>query len=157
MSIKKTINWSLVAICMAVIFYLSSQPANVSSQASRQVTEVIVETVQKVKPDMTEVDIRDLNSFVRKNAHFIIYLLLGFLTINALYEYNTELKKKVILAFAICVLYAISDEIHQLFVPGRGGQVTDVIIDSVGSVVGIGLYVGIKTVNLCGLKNTPEL
>ncbi len=37
----------------------------------------------------------------------------------------------------IGILYAISDEIHQLFVPGRSGKVTDVIIDSLGILTGI--------------------
>jgi VanZ family protein len=39
-----------------------------------------------------------------------------------------------------CVLYAVSDEVHQLFVPGRGAQVTDVLIDNAGAFVGIGIY-----------------
>lgn len=40
------------------------------------------------------------------------------------------------------ILYAISDEIHQIYIPGRGGLVNDVIIDSDGAVVGIEIYVG---------------
>jgi VanZ family protein len=39
-----------------------------------------------------------------------------------------------------CILYAISDEVHQLFVLGRGAQVVDVLIDSLGAFVGIGMY-----------------
>ena len=50
---------------------------------------------------------------------------------------NENINKKPQLAFLICVLYAISDEIHQLFVPGRAGQVRDVLIDSSGSFLGI--------------------
>jgi VanZ family protein len=45
-----------------------------------------------------------------------------------------------IFSLVFCVLYAISDEVHQLFVPGRGAQVTDVMIDSFGAFVGIGVY-----------------
>ena len=44
------------------------------------------------------------------------------------------------LSLLVCVLYAISDEVHQLFVPGRGAQVKDVLIDSAGAIVGVGLY-----------------
>ncbi len=40
----------------------------------------------------------------------------------------------------ICVLYAYGYEFHQLFVPRRGGQVKDVIIDSMGSIVGITMH-----------------
>jgi hypothetical protein len=42
-----------------------------------------------------------------------------------------------ILPFLIGVLYAVSDEIHQTFVPGRAGQLRDVLIDSCGVLAGI--------------------
>ena len=47
------------------------------------------------------------------------------------------------LSLLVCVLYAISDELHQLFVSGRGAQVKDVLIDSAGATVGVCLYWGI--------------
>ena len=49
------------------------------------------------------------------------------------------IKKRYLFAACISVLFAISDEIHQLFVPGRAGSAVDVLIDSVG--VGIGVLV----------------
>jgi len=52
-----------------------------------------------------------------------------------------DINKKPLFAFLICVIYAISDEIHQLFVPGRTGQLKDVIIDSSGSFVGIAIVI----------------
>jgi len=45
--------------------------------------------------------------------------------------------KGIKLALLICILYAVSDEVHQLFIPGRGGQFKDVIIDSAGVLVEI--------------------
>ena len=48
--------------------------------------------------------------------------------------------KNIGMAILICVLYAISDGVHQLFVPGRGGQVKDVLIDSAGTISGILVY-----------------
>ncbi|GAA4069041.1 hypothetical protein GCM10022410_13710 [Amphibacillus indicireducens] len=45
---------------------------------------------------------------------------------------------------AICVLFAISDEVHQLFVPGRAGQVMDVVIDTTGAIAGISGYLGLE-------------
>jgi VanZ family protein len=81
--------------------------------------------------------VENLNHIVRKNAHFFAYLLLGLLVTNALINSDIRRIKCIILAAAICVLYASSDEIHQLFVPGRGGMVMDVVIDSAGAVIGI--------------------
>ena len=50
------------------------------------------------------------------------------------------------IAFLLAVAYAISDEIHQFFVPGRSCQIKDVLIDSCGAAVGIGLvFISIKT------------
>ena len=50
------------------------------------------------------------------------------------------------LSLFVCVLYAISDEVHQLFVSGRGAQVKDVLIDSAGAIVGVGLYLVISRI-----------
>lgn len=51
--------------------------------------------------------------------------------------FNISPKKQVIFAGALGALYAISDEIHQTFVPGRSGQVQDVLIDFLGVIIGI--------------------
>ncbi|MGV8147186.1 MAG: VanZ family protein [Alkaliphilus sp.] len=48
------------------------------------------------------------------------------------------------LTLLVCVLYAISDETHQIFVPGRSAQVSDILIDSVGAAVGILIYLGMR-------------
>ena len=85
-------------------------------------------------------DIEGFNHIVRKNAHFFAYLMLGILVIYALRKSGVYGYRSVVIALGVCVLYAVSDEVHQLFVPGRGGQVQDVIIDSAGVSVGIGLY-----------------
>ena len=58
-------------------------------------------------------------------------------------------KKQVIFAGVMGISYAISDEIHQLFVSGRAGQVQDVIIDSIGVILGICiLMLFIKIINI---------
>ncbi|MGV8147190.1 MAG: VanZ family protein [Alkaliphilus sp.] len=51
-----------------------------------------------------------------------------------------------IYAFALCVI--ISDETHQIFVPGRSAQGTDVLIDSIGVIVGIGMYLGFSRMKI---------
>ena len=135
---KKVISWVAVLLWMALIFYLSSQPADQSNQLSTGITQAIAEAIEKVIPG-TKIIIGELNHIVRKNAHFIAYMVLGILTVNALRNSGTKIKKSFLLAMVICVLYAASDEIHQLFVPGRGCQFTDVLIDSAGALVGSGI------------------
>ena len=141
----QTSSWLLVLSWMLLIFSLSAQPAEQSSQLSGGITVTVIETVEKVMPNLS-INRDTLSHLIRKNAHFFAYLILGVLVTNALY-YSTKMqvKKQIILSFIICVLYAISDEVHQLFVPGRSGEVKDVLIDSAGAGVGIFIYFLLKT------------
>lgn len=138
---RKVLPWLLVILWMALIFYLSHQPANTSNGLSKGATEIIVETVEKIAPSV-DINIKNFNHNLRKNAHFFAYLVLGILVVNGLRSIGIVGYKAMSLALFICILYAISDEVHQLFVPGRGGQIKDVIIDSAGAVVGILGYNG---------------
>ncbi len=128
-----------VIMWMILIFYLSHQPVTKSNNLSKGITEVIIETVEKVTPKRV-FNVSRLNHILRKNAHFFAYLVLGILVSNALRSNKIYGFKNIGIALTICVLYAISDEIHQLFVPGRGGQIKDVILDSFGAIVGILIY-----------------
>lgn len=136
---KKIFPWILVVLWMSIIFYLSHQPATSSNKLSSGITEWIIMTIERIVPNLN-FDLRNLNHIIRKNAHFIAYLILGVLVVNG--------NKHTRLAFLICVLYAISDEFHQLFVPGRAGQIKDVFIDSVGAFVGIIVYSGLYRVKI---------
>jgi VanZ family protein len=70
---------------------------------------------------------------LRKVAHAAEFAVLGFLLLRAL---GRELP-----ALALGIAYAVSDELHQHFVPGRQGSLLDVFIDAVGVAVGV-LLVG---------------
>ena len=69
---------------------------------------------------------------LRKIAHACEFAVLGALLLRALHDERA--------AFAAGVAYAISDEVHQLFVPGRVGSPLDVAIDSAGVAVGVLLW-----------------
>ena len=51
-----------------------------------------------------------------------------------------KFRKEMFLPWLIAALYAASDEIHQLFVPGRSGQLSDVILDSAGALAGVAAF-----------------
>lgn len=131
--------WFLVLACMALIFSFSHQPGEKSAEISGEVTEIIIQTVEKITPK-AEVDKDTFHGTLRKSAHFFAYFLLGLLMINALRASNKKGHRGLLWALILCVLYAITDEVHQTFIPGRSGEISDVILDSVGSSVGIGLY-----------------
>ncbi|RSK29455.1 VanZ family protein [Bacillus sp. HMF5848] len=130
----------LVLIWMVLIFNLSAQPASQSNSLSKGVTKVVVETVDKVT-SKSDLSIDTLNHYIRKNAHFFIYLVLAVLVLNALRAIpSLSKRKRMLITIGICVLYAITDEIHQTVVPGRGPQIKDIVIDSLGAATGIGIY-----------------
>lgn len=137
---KKIRKYLVVILWMALIFYLSSQPAEKSNNLSKRVTKIIIATAEKISPSL-KLSLSRMNHIVRKSAHFIIFMALGILTINMLEtdkKFNTEI---VIKSLILCVIYAVFDELHQLFVSGRGAQVKDVVIDAVGSTAGILIYI----------------
>ncbi len=136
---KRFLSWTAVILWMALIFYLSHQPATKSNELSAGITEIIIQTIEKVAPNM-EFDVRSLNHIIRKNTHFFAYLILGVLVMNALRVSRVRGYRSIALALGICILYAISDEIHQIFIPGRSGEVRDVVIDTAGTSVGIMVY-----------------
>ncbi len=67
---------------------------------------------------------------VRKCAHFLEYFILGVLVFFTLNSYGI---KNIYIMILLCFLYASSDEIHQLFVPGRSGSFIDILLDTFGS------------------------
>ncbi len=138
-NLTRSLSWGAVLLWMSLIFYLSHQPATQSDQLSIGITELILQRIDKILPHM-DLDIEGFNHIVRKNAHFFAYSILGVLVIHAHKRSSVGGHKQIMLSAIICILYAISDEVHQAFVPGRGPGVTDVLIDSAGAIVGIWMY-----------------
>jgi len=130
---KNRINIILVILWMAFIFTMSSFNSTDSSNQSNFLMNIITSFLNIKNLDM-------LSFIIRKFAHFIEYLILGILVYNLIKNYN----KKTYIAIMICILYAISDEFHQMFVPGRSCQIIDIIIDIIGVISGIYLLKKIK-------------
>jgi len=76
-------------------------------------------------------DFGSLDFFVKKGAHIAEYAILYLLLFRAFHTAMVS-RKALFVSAIIAVLYAISDEYHQTFVPLRGGKVRDVLIDSIG-------------------------
>lgn len=144
MLLKKIISWLLVLFWMLVIFSLSAQPATDSNSLSTGITKTIEVAIENVTN--IQLNIEDFNHIIRKCAHFTAYLILGIL-ISIAFSVSTKNGKNIsIMTLIICILYATSDEIHQLFVPGRGGSAIDVMIDTSGALIGILLYMLIRRI-----------
>lgn len=140
--IKKIIKIILLVLCMILIFSLSSDNGEASSNKSDGTIIRVYQYITKKKLSEKEKE-KIVDRYVvpvRKSAHFIIFLILGVLSISLIKEYKMINIKALIISIFFCFLYACSDEIHQLFVIGRSGELLDVIIDSFGSFIGIITY-----------------
>lgn len=142
--LKKIIKFVLILCCMILIFCFSSDNSVQSTRKSDSVIVKISETVLGRKLTRIEKD-KYIDKFVfvvRKGAHFTIYFILGFLLISFIKEFRVVDYKSFLLAIFIACLYATSDEIHQLFVAGRSGEIRDVLLDTAGAIVGCLVYLG---------------
>lgn len=134
--------WIPVILWMILIFFLSAQSAYESNGLSTKFTQVILGFLGQVVPAFGSgaVDYSFFHHFVRKLTHFLLYLILGALSARALQKNGMSGWKPLVLAVLICAAYAATDELHQVFVPGRSGQISDVLLDSMGAMVGVVLY-----------------
>lgn len=145
---KKIICWALVVACMAGIFCFSAQNGEESDSTSGGVTEFIlsifVPSFEELSQEAQQQKIDSIHSFIRVAAHFSSFALLGFLAYLALDNY--EIKHKILYSQVISSGYAISDEIHQYFVPDRAFQISDILVDSLGAICGILFCLLVKTI-----------
>ncbi|AWK50143.1 hypothetical protein DIC82_03145 [Clostridium beijerinckii] len=124
---RVVIYWILLIIWMIGIAIMSNQPASISDSQSGGVIEML----SRIGIDMNNIFGQFANFIVRKCAHFLEYMILALLVSNVLKLYF-NMKQVVIITIIFIFLYACSDEVHQLFVPGREGAIRDVIIDTCG-------------------------
>ncbi len=115
-----------------------SVPA-ISTQASAPV-EAEPQREQTLFPSQTWLGIppHAFAAVIRKTAHLSLFFILGLLVSMTFFSAYEKLSCFLPLAaWGVCVVYAALDEFHQLFVDGRGAQLTDVAIDSGGALLGI--------------------
>ena len=132
-----------------IIFGFSSQNGEESSSVSKKVSEAVIDLTNKNinKNDRAKM-IETIEPIIRKLAHFSIYLIVGLLLMALANTYDLSFKRKFVICLIVGALYATSDEIHQLFVSERSGQITDVLLDTFGVLVGSLIASKIKVVNL---------
>lgn len=142
---KTKLFWIPAVVLMTIIFYFSSQPAEVSGNLSGGISYRIVRlaadvTGQEWKEQEVLLLAEKLDYPIRKMAHLTEYALLGMAValggVHGSGWSSYSIKKQYFLVQVIGSLYATGDEMHQLFVPGRAGLVADVLIDSLGILIG---------------------
>jgi len=141
---KRILFLVMLAIAFYIIFNFSEQSGEISGSLSKTVTEYIVEIISKIKTMDISAKfyyIEKLHPIIRKLAHFGVYTVVGFSVMGFMCTFDMRNIFKVITSFSIGVVYAITDEIHQYFIPGRCASIRDVFIDSAGVLTGIFILV----------------
>ena len=121
--------WTAAAVClMVLIFWFSSQDGTKSAAQSGFFSRLLSWLSASEQMEYS----------LRKSAHFSVYFLLGFALFKSLHCWSVPQTAalQTALAVCLCLLYAGSDEFHQLFVPGRAGSLADVLLDGCGALSG---------------------
>ncbi len=132
----------LLAVWMAVIFLFSAQPDTESAEVSGTVAYRIVDVADHVfQMEMTGTErqqyVKKLDYPVRKAAHMSEYAILALLSLAFFKSMEMRGRKMYLPAFLLAVLYAGTDEFHQLCVSGRAGRFSDVCIDAAGALIAL--------------------
>ncbi len=134
---KKYIFPVLIAVLMVIVFCFSAQPADDSEMTSSHfclmAAKLLFGDYETWDSVMQEKVVEGLTFVVRKAAHFSEYALMGALW----YLWLQGKRYNIPIAFAATAGYAVTDEFHQRFVPGRSCEFRDVLIDSAGAFTGI--------------------
>lgn len=150
-SLRKKIFKSLTVALMTIIFLFSAENATLSEENSNWAANLIgrlfCDDYENFSEDEKTEFIEGIDHPVRKAAHFTLYAVLGFLMFGAMADKGIKLKKTFLLSWFFGTLYAATDEIHQIFVPGRSCQLTDVLLDSAG--VFCGVLLALLTFSTC--------
>jgi VanZ family protein len=141
----------MVILWLCLIFCLSAQPAVDSKELSSNTTLWLIQGMEIIFPEWN-IQSTDIHGPLRKMAHFLLYFVLGLLFTWSMYIEKGNKNKKAMIAITFCFFYALTDEFHQAFVPGRGAQWSDVAIDSLGSIFGVGLQWMIQHLHIVGKK-----
>lgn len=134
----------ITILIMAFIFLQSALPADLSKEESNLIVQALIEFLH--------VDAKILSFAVRKCAHFTEYLLLGLSLFATVREYdpvrlerNEQWQRTALLSWGIGALYALTDEVHQAFVPGRSCEIRDMLIDSCGVAAGVLIMAALRS------------
>ena len=148
-----------VIFCMVTIYNFSAQGSVISNDISRSFTEkiagILFQNFTYMNADIQNIIIIELNLFIRKAAHFSVFFTMSFFVYMEAVIWLKKYLLSGIISVMFCVVYAIADEYHQSFSPGRTPLLKDVFIDTAGALLGaITCFVLISVV--LNIKNTMQ-
>lgn len=156
MGVRQKVFFVLTLVWMVVIFLFSGRTGVESTEDSYRVGMSVGRMVVPAFNDLSDEEqlafARRVDHPIRKTAHAMEYAVLGVFIAGWVYDEAFKRAKSTLYAWLIVTVYAATDELHQLFVIGRSGQITDILLDSVGAFFGVLIMVCI----LYGISNRRE-
>lgn len=132
--VRAIMAWILVAAWMALIFFLSHQPAEQSGMLSTGLAERLI---LFFRGDSSAEHIEKFDGMLRSMAHGLIFFLLGLFLSWAFFEVRIRDLRNAAVTLAVGLLYAGSDEWHQSLVVGRASQWSDFFTDGLGILLAV--------------------
>lgn len=137
--------WVILILWMSLIFMLSAQNGTKSDSLSGKTIRITAQTAdqefKKLPSENQDAIVAHWQNLARKSAHVLLYFALGILCILLLLQYPMKMNRRFWIALFIALIYAVSDEIHQMYVGGRNGSILDICIDTAGALLGIWLVI----------------
>lgn len=136
------LRWIPAPCCAVIIFILSATPGEEVGQSYDR----LVNALQPNSTPPSVITHLPMSTFIPKLdllkvGHGIGYFLLGLAVLSAL---PAASRWSPGIALLLCSLYAVTDEFHQLFVPGRSASTRDILIDSLAALCGVAILLGVK-------------
>ena len=159
-NLQNIITSILVLVWMTTVFIFSSQDGTQTLNTSGAFIHAVESTVKnegthvesntnsnnntdKIKSQKTiKYKYSDeIQLFVRKNAHYFLYLTGGIILSAFFYAQNKANRRYTLYTIVTGIVYSMTDEFHQKFVPGRTSSIKDVGIDSLGVITGVVIFI----------------
>lgn len=151
------------------IYKLSGMSSNNSNGKSTDIISIFIEDALEITNDYgitsshpneqkIEKASKLINAPMRKVIHATVYFILAFFIMtlmNIIFDHKKYFLV-VIISLILCIILAGFDEYHQTFVTGRTGQILDVIIDTVGGIIGILFYSTYQLVYMFAYKKAVK-
>lgn len=140
-SVRRGLRWLPALVWYGIIWRFSAQTAAVSGGLSgrllHQALEALSPAFAAAPPDAQVLAVETLSFFERKCAHMFLYFALALLVYGAVRLGWTAVRTAG--SLGLCAMLAALDELHQTMVPGRSGEVRDVLVDLGGAAAALAL------------------
>lgn len=151
---------AVLLLChLCLIFHYSNEAAAQSDRTSMSFIETLLQTIHpsfaSLPEEARQTRVQSLQKLVRTLAHMAEFALLGVLVCAWVLTFSVR-KRWQLAGLAFCACYAVSDEIHQLFVPGRTFQWGDIAVDTIGAALGMAAFLLVCLLFRLVLKRKKE-